>query len=157
MGYGDGVRDQFVGDGIRLDSAMAFWVHRVYQAQRNAMYRAFREKGVELTPEQWSVLVRLWERDGRTQSDLCESTFRDRPTMSRMIDALENAGLVTRRATEGDARAKLVFLTAAARELKPKLVPVAKRLVSQMLEDIPERDLETTRATLQKIFVNLDT
>ncbi len=150
------MRDQFVGDGIRLDSAMAFWVHRVYQAQRNAMYRAFREKGVELTPEQWGVLVRLWERDGRTQSDLSESTFRDKPTMSRMIDALETAGLVTRRATEGDARAKLVFLTASARELKPKLVPVAKRLVSQMLKDIPDRDLEVTRTTLQKIFANLD-
>jgi DNA-binding MarR family transcriptional regulator len=150
------MRDQFIGDGIRLDSAMAFWVHRVYQAQRNAMYRAFREKGVELTPEQWGVLVRLWERDGRTQSDLSESTFRDKPTMSRMVDALETAGLVTRRATEGDARAKLVFLTAAARELKPKLVPIAKRLVGQMLKDIPEHDLEVTRATLQKMFANLD-
>jgi DNA-binding MarR family transcriptional regulator len=155
--YVETVRDQFIGDGIRLDSALAFWVHRVYQAQRNAMYRAFREKGVELTPEQWSVLVRLWERDGRTQSDLCESTFRDKPTMSRMIDALEKGGLVVRRATEGDARAKLVFLTAAARELKPRLVPVAKRLVGQMMKDIPERDLETTRATLQRIVANLDT
>jgi DNA-binding MarR family transcriptional regulator len=150
------MHDQFTGEGIRLDNAMAFWVHRVYQAQRNAMYRAFREKGVELTPEQWGVLVRLWERDGRTQTDLCESTFRDRPTMSRMIDALEAAGLVERRATEGDARARLVFLTAAARELKPKLVPVARRLVDGMLRGISQRDLETTRATLQRIFANLE-
>jgi hypothetical protein len=34
---------------------------------------------------------------------------------------------------------------------------VAKRLVGQMMKDIPERDLETTRATLQRIFANLDT
>jgi DNA-binding MarR family transcriptional regulator len=150
------MHDQFSADGIRLDNAMAFWVHRVYQAQRNAMYRAFREKDVELTPEQWGVLVRLWERDGRTQTDLSESTFRDRPTMSRMIDALETAGLVERRATEGDARARLVFLTTRARELKPKLLPVARRLVTSMLRDIPERDLEITRATLQRIFANLE-
>lgn len=150
------MHDQFTADGIRLDNALAFWVHRVYQAQRNAMYRAFREKDVELTPEQWGVLVRLWERDGRTQTDLSESTFRDRPTMSRMIDALESAGLVERRSAEGDARARLVFLTAAARELKPKLVPIARRLVGAMLKDIPPRDLEITRATLQKIFANLD-
>ena len=151
------MRDQFVGDGIRLDNAIAFWVHRVYQAQRNAMYRAFREKGIELTPEQWGVLVRLWERDGRSQSELSESTFRDKPTMSRMIDALESSGLVERRSTHGDARTKLVFLTEAARALKPKLVPVAKRLVGQMTNDISERDLDVTRATLQKIFSNLDT
>ena len=151
------MRDQFVGDGIRLDNAIAFWVHRVYQAQRNAMYRAFREKGVELTPEQWGVLVRLWERDGRTQSELSESTFRDKPTMSRMVDALESIGLVERRGAHGDGRTKLVFLTDAARALKPKLVPVAKKLVGQMTNDISERDLEVTRATLQKIFANLDT
>ena len=61
------MRDQFVGDGIRLDNALAFWVHRVYQAQRNAMYRAFGREGIELTPEQWGVLVRtMQERDGRT-------------------------------------------------------------------------------------------
>jgi DNA-binding MarR family transcriptional regulator len=150
------MRDQFVGDGIRLDNAIAFWVHRVYQAQRNAMYRAFREKGVELTPEQWGVLVRLWERDGRTQSELSESTFRDKPTMSRMVDALESVGLVERRSTHGDARTKLVFLTEAARALKPKLVPVAKKLVGQMTNDITERDLEITRVTLQKMFANLD-
>ena len=150
------MHDQFTADGIRLDNAMAFWVHRVYQAQRNAMYRAFREKDIELTPEQWSVLVRLWERDGRTQTDLSESTFRDRPTMSRMIDALESAGLVERRATKGDARARLVFLTATARELKPRLVPVARRLVGTMLRDISDHDLEITRSTLQKMFANLE-
>lgn len=150
------MRDQFTEDGIRLDNALAFWIHRVYQGQRNAMYRAFREQDIELTPEQWSILVRLWERDGRTQTDLSESTFRDKPTMSRMIDALEKAGLVERRATEGDARARLVFLTKAARELKPRLVPVARRLVGKMVADISEKDLEITRATLQKIFANLE-
>ncbi len=150
------MRDQFTESGIRLDNALAFWVHRVYQAQRNAMYREFREKGVELTPEQWGVLVRLWERDGQTQSDLSDSTFRDRPTMSRMIDALEARGLVERRSSEGDGRARLVFLTKASRELKPVLVPVAKRIVARLTRGISERDLETTRATLQHIFGNLE-
>ena len=79
------MKDQFKGDGIVLDNALAFWVHRVYQVVRNETYRAFRDAGTELTPEQWVVLVRLWEQDGRTQNDLCDSTFRDRPTMSRMV------------------------------------------------------------------------
>ncbi len=151
-----GVRDQFKGDGIVLDNALAFWVHRVYQATRNEIYRVFRERGTELTPEQWVVLVRLWERDGRSQNELCDSTFRDRPTMSRMVDALQARGLVTREAHPTDKRARMVYLTREAKALKPKLVPAARGIVDRMLAGIPNEDLVTTRRTLQKIFDNLE-
>lgn len=150
------MRDQFQGDGIVLDNALAFWVHRVYQATRNEMYRVFREHGVELTPEQWVVLVRLWEHDGRTQNDLCDSTFRDRPTMSRMIDGLEARTLVTRRPLPSDARARMVHLTHEGKALKPKLVPAARGLVKRMLAGISDDDLSTTRRTLQRMFENLE-
>ena len=150
------MRDQFKGDGIVLDNALAFWVHRVYQASRNEIYRVFREKGAELTPEQWVVLVRLWERDGRSQNELCDTTFRDRPTMSRMIDGLEARGLVTREALPSDKRSRIVCLTKAAKVLKPKLVPAARDIVDRMLAGIPHEDLVTTRRTLQRMFANLD-
>ena len=61
------MRDQFDKDEIVLENALAFWVNRFYETTRRAMYRAFREHGHELTPEQWMVLVRLWERDGHAE------------------------------------------------------------------------------------------
>lgn len=150
------MHDQFTGDGIILDNALAFWVHRVYQATRNEMYRAFRERGEELTPEQWTVLVRLWERDGRSQNDLCESTFRDKPTMSRMIAGLENRGLVHRRVDSEDARSRIVSLTKQGRGLREVLVPAARQLVHRMLEGVSEGDAKVTRRTLERIFNNLE-
>lgn len=150
------MHDQFTSTGIILDNALAFWVHRVYQAQRNEMFRVFREEGVELTPEQWTVLVRLWERDGRTQNELCDSTFRDRPTMSRIIDGMEARLLVQRRAAKDDARARRIHLTAEGRKLEARLVPVARALVARMLHGIDEADLVVTRRTLQRLFDNLE-
>src|SRR3982751_6871400 len=126
-----GVKDQFVGGTIVVDNALGFWIHRVYQASRNEMFRAFRDKGEDVTPEQWAVLIRLWERDGRTQSDLSEATFRDRPTMSRILDGMEQRELVERRADKTDGRARLIHLTRRGRDLQKKLVPVAERLVSR--------------------------
>ncbi len=149
------MHDQFTEDGIILENALAFWVHRVHQATQLASYAAFREANVELTPEQWAVLVRLWEQDGQTQTALCELTFRDKPTMSRMIDGLEQRDLVTRRSAPSDSRAKLVFLTRAGKAMKPKLVPVAKGLVEAMIAGIPKDDLVATRRTLRRIFENL--
>jgi DNA-binding MarR family transcriptional regulator len=150
------MRDQFVGpSGIVLEKALAYWIHRVYQAERVEMFRLFRDEEEELTPEQWIVLVRLWEDDGRTQTELGESTFRDRPTMSRILDSMERRGLLERRADPESARAWRVHLTARGKGLRKKLVPKAKHLVERSQRGISAKDLATTRETLMQMFANL--
>jgi DNA-binding MarR family transcriptional regulator len=149
------MKDQFSGGKIVVENALAFWVSRVYQAARGEMYRAFRAHDVELTPEQWAVLVRLFEQDGRTQGEISESTFRDPPTISRILDGMEARGLVERRPHPEDGRARAVHLTRRGRALEKKLVPVVEELVARMVRDVDEQDLVTTRATLKRIFANL--
>ena len=149
------MRDQFTDDGIILDNALAYWVHRVYQATRNATFQSFRAEGEEVTPEQWIVLVRLWEQDGRTQTELGESTYRDRPTMSRILAGMEKRGLVRRKTDPDHARIWRVHLTPRGRALREELVPRARELVERSLRGIPARDLEITRATLRRIFENV--
>jgi DNA-binding MarR family transcriptional regulator len=148
--------DQFEGDGIVVDKAIGFWIQRVYQRSRGEMYRLFREQGVEMTPEQWMVILRLWEADGPSQSDLCEATLRDAPTMSRILATMERSGLVVRRPAPDDARARHVFLTKEGRALRKKLVPVARGLVERMVRGIHEEDLAAMRRTLIRMFENLE-
>ena len=149
------MRDQFVDDGIILDNALAFWIHRVYQATRNASFEVLRAEGEDVTPEQWIVLVRLWEQDGRTQTELGESTYRDRPTMSRILAGMERRGLVKRKTDPDHARIWRVYLTARGRALREELVPRARQIVERSLRGIPARDLEITRTTLRRMFDNL--
>jgi len=138
-----------------VDRAIGFWIHRVLQASRNEMYRRFREQGEDITPEQWAVLIRLWEKDGQTQSELSEATFRDRPTMSRIVDSMEGRGLVARRVDAEDARARRIHLTRRGRTIEKKLVPVAEEIVTRMTDGIDVRALETTREALKRMFANL--
>lgn len=151
------MKDQFTVHGIVVDNAIGFWIQRVYQATRTEMYRLFREEaGEEITPEQWMVLIRLWETDARTQADLCEATSRDAPTMSRIVDGMERRGLLQRKSDADDGRVRVVHLTRKGRELEKRLVPIAKKLVTRLVRGIPEDDLVTTRATLRRMFENLD-
>jgi DNA-binding MarR family transcriptional regulator len=149
------VKDQFRDGGIQVDNAIGFWIHRVYQASRNEMFRAFREQGEEVTPEQWAVLIRLWERDGRTQTELSDTTFRDPPTMSRIVDGMQARGLLERHADANDGRVRIVRLTRRGRDLKRKLVPVVERLVGSMVAGIDEAALITTRDALRRMFANM--
>jgi DNA-binding MarR family transcriptional regulator len=148
---------QFTADGgIVLEEALGFWVSRVYLASRAELYRRFKAHGVEITPEQWMVLVRLWQAEGVTQTDLAARTFRDLPTMSRIIGTMERTGLVTRKADPEDGRARLVYLTARGRSLRKALVGEARAMVGSMLQGIPEADVAKTRKTLQRILENLE-
>ena len=149
------MKDQFRDGGIVVDNAIGFWIHRVYQASRNEMYRKFREVGEDVTPEQWAVLIRLWERDGRTQSELLDATFRDAPTMSRILAVMEDRGYLARHADAEDGRVRLVRLTRRGRELKKKLVPVAEGIVRRMVAGVPDAELVNMRSNLRRMFENL--
>ncbi|MCE9580712.1 MAG: MarR family transcriptional regulator [Deltaproteobacteria bacterium] len=149
------MKDQFKDGSVVVDNAIGFWIHRVYQASRNDMYREFRAHGEDITPEQWAVLIRLWERDGRPQSELSEATFRDAPTMSRILDVLVARGLLERRQDAADGRVRNIHLTRQGRALEQKLVPLVEAIVARMVEGIDERALATTRTTLRKMFANL--
>jgi DNA-binding MarR family transcriptional regulator len=149
------MRGQFDGDDVRLEKALPFLIHACYQQIRSVTYKEFLGHGLELTPEQWIVLVQLWQKDGQSQSSLSELTLRDKPTMSRIIDTMEKTGLVERSVDAQDARARLVKLTRQGKALQPKLVPVAKHIVSRLEAGISERDLETTHRTLARMLENL--
>ena len=149
------MRDQFDGDQIVLENALPFLIHGIAQRVRTVTYQAFNQHGLELTPEQWIVLARLWQRDGRTVSELSESTLRDRPTMSRILDSMVASGLVTRTVDSRDARTRIVALTREGKALRKKLVPIAKGLVQRLEAGVSEADLLTTRQTLRRLFENL--
>jgi len=149
------MRDQFEGDQVVLENALPFLLHGLYQRIRGVTYREFNKHGLEITPEQWIVLARLWQRDGRTVSELSESTLRDKPTMSRILDSMEKSGLVTRTADSKDARTRIVALTREGKTLRKKLVPIAKSIVLRLEAGVPEEDLLTTRRTLRRLFENL--
>jgi MarR family transcriptional regulator, organic hydroperoxide resistance regulator len=137
----------------KLDDALGFWMHLAQNRVRMQAEEMMAPFGV--TPEQWAVLARLWEQDDRTQTELAEATFRDRPSVTRMIDGLEQRGYVVRARHPADGRSHRILLTQAGRELEQELVPRVAKFVARWTRNIPERDLATTRRTLRALYENL--
>jgi len=150
------MRDQFEGDRIVLDNALTFVLHGTYQRIRTFAYREFATHGVEITPEQWMVMVRLWQHEPITQVQLGELTLRDGPTITRILVGMEQRGWIKRGHDPHDGRVRFVRLTAEGRALRKQLVPVARAIVARAEAGISERDLVTTRETLRRIAANLE-
>ncbi len=108
---------------FQLDESIGFTVNRTALKLKTEMAR--RLKPFELSPEQWSVLNRLGEGDGISQKDLADRTFKDAPTTARILDKLEDRGLVRRSDHPDDRRTFLIFITIQGQELRERIVPVA--------------------------------
>lgn len=121
------------------------------------LQKNFRQAGIEITIEQWSVLYHLWKEDGRSQQQLCEATFRDKPSITRLVDNLEKAKMVKRVAAKKDRRINLIFLTKEARELQDETMRVANQTLNESLEGVKKEDVEIAKTVLQKVYDNLAT
>lgn len=155
--YGWGMRGQFSGDHINLEKAVAYWLLRANAAVRTEMYRAFRVLDVEMTPEQWVVLVRLWSQDGLSQTQLCDLTHKDKTTMSRILALMQKRGWVVRKALPEDLRQYQVRLTPKGRGLEKSAASVARSMVARLEAGFSEMELLALRKSLQLLVKNLET
>ena len=97
---------------------------------------------IDITPEQWTVLCYLWSRDGVTQQELCNATFKDKPSMTRLIDNLEKQQLVVRSSGVKDRRINLIHLTDKGRELEMETKPLVTAVMREALEGFSDKEVE---------------
>lgn len=121
----------------------------------NKLFQNLNEAGFEITPEQWMLLVNLWQKDGINQNEVAKNCAKDKTTITRAVHNLEKLGLVMRMKNKNDARNNHIYLTDKARALQTEVIPVIKKTVKEAQAGIAEKDLEITKQTLQKLYNNL--
>ena len=131
-------------------------VGKVSTAINRAFLRSFANEGIEISTEQWSVLACLWQKDKVTQQALCTLTLKDKPSMTRLIDKLEKANLVTRVADHNDRRINLIHLTEKGLALQQRATELVDKIVSKALNNITDEELNIGRTVLKKILANLN-
>ncbi len=119
------------------------------------LQKYFREKGLDLTVEQWSILVHLWKYDGVSQQELSNRTFRDKPSITRLVDNLEKLGLVERKASDTDRRINRIYLTDAGKALRDPTMELANQTLNEGLVGISPEDIEITKRVLESVYENL--
>jgi DNA-binding MarR family transcriptional regulator len=119
------------------------------------LQKKFNTSGLNLTIEQWSVLYHLWKEDGKSQQELCNATFRDKPSITRLVDNLEKLGLVKRMPSENDRRINKVQLTKQALKLQEETMSLAEETLNEALEGVPAEHINLCKEVLQKVYDNL--
>lgn len=119
------------------------------------LQKKLNEAGLNLTIEQWSVMYQLWKQDGISQQDLCNATFRDKPSITRLVDNLEKLGLVKRVASESDRRINKIELTRQSLKLQEQTMMLAEETLNEALDGVPAEKVEVCKEVLQIVYDNL--
>jgi DNA-binding MarR family transcriptional regulator len=119
------------------------------------LQKNFKQNGLDITIEQWSVLYHLWKQDGLNQQELCTATFRDKPSITRLVDNLEKLKLVKRISSKEDRRRNLIYLTDTARKLQDQSMDLANQTLNEALHGVDEKDIELCKSVLQRVYDNL--
>jgi DNA-binding MarR family transcriptional regulator len=122
----------------------------------HALRKAFdrRAVGLGVTRAQWKVLFRLHRKPDLRQIELADMLDIEPITLSRIVDRLEEGGLVERRPDPADRRAWRLHVTAKAQPLIAKLRTIADEMIAEAFAGIDEKDIETTRRVLSSAREN---
>ncbi|MBP9098598.1 MAG: MarR family transcriptional regulator [Ferruginibacter sp.] len=119
------------------------------------LQKNFKQNGVDITIEQWSVLYHLWKEDGMSQQSLCDATFRDKPSITRLVDNLEKLNLVKRVASKDDRRINMIYLTTEAQQLQEQTMELANQTLNEALVGVSNGQIEIAKEVLQQVYENL--
>jgi DNA-binding MarR family transcriptional regulator len=141
---------------FRKGELYSFITGKASIAVARRLQRKFNQAALNLTIEQWSVLCQLWKHDGSSQQELCKRTFRDKPSITRLVDNLEKLQLVKRVPSESDRRINLVFLTRQGAKLEEQTMSLAEQTLNEALSGISADHINLCREILQKVYENVN-
>ena len=128
-----------------------------FKATKKDLMKRFRDNDIDLTPEQWTVLDSLANRGKLAQKELAAGTFKDAPTVSRIVDLLVQCELITRTSDRVDRRILHIDLTEKGQMLYERTLSVVVEARKQGWKGLTDEDYDTFKRILETISNNVQT
>lgn len=137
-----------------LSKPLGFFVTKAHLLMRNNLQKKFKE--YDMTQDQWMILNRLSGKDGCTQMELAKKTYKDKATITRMLDTLEKMGLVRRESIPDDRRVFLIYVTEEGKRIQESLIPLAREASEEAVKGLSADEVEELKRLLVKVISNFD-
>jgi len=133
----------------RIEECLSFLLGKAYQQVNQDAKRRLAPHGV--TPVQYALLKVLWERDDQSGVEIGGRLQLDSATITGVLDRLERAGFVARRADPRDRRVNRIVLTAQGRAAQAGLDREMAALNAAWFGRLSTGDADRLRAALGEL------
>jgi MarR family transcriptional regulator, organic hydroperoxide resistance regulator len=108
-----------------------------------------------VTTGQWSALRVLWQEEGLSQVELSQRMMVEKASLTAVLKAMEAQGLITRARNAEDRRKVNIYLTAAGRRLKSKILPLVGKINKRATRRLSAADVHQLHTLLARVMLNL--
>lgn len=132
-----------------------FIMERTTKRMKQYFQRILSEADADITVDQWVILQQLDQQDGRSQLELARATYKDAPTVTRIIDLLAQKKLVERAPDPDDRRRFRICLTDRGRKKIASVLPLVISFRQAAWAGLNDEQIDQLVDTLNIIFDNL--
>lgn len=136
-----------------MDIPFHLLILKAYNAQKNKM-RPFMQ-ALGLSTGQPKILSFLRMRDGCMQKDLAEYCNIEPATVSRLLNHMEERGLIARRIDDGNRRAVRISITETGKETEQRMRLYFQEVNRISLDGFSEEEREQFMDYLRRMHENL--
>ena len=133
-----------------------FILERTAKRMKQFFQQKLMQADADITVDQWVILQELDREEGLSQLEIGQATFKDAPTITRIIDLLCKKGLTRRTPDPKDRRRFRIKLTPEGQQRIREVLPTVKSFRREAWQGLREREVDQLVRTLNKIFENLN-
>ncbi len=135
-----------------LDDCLAFIASRSAKVFSEALEERLRPYNI--TRAQWIAMYYIHTGDSITQRQLADKMSVKEPTVVRLLQKIEQDGLLERSGNEMDKRVKRLLLTERGTRLCCDILPVVEKFKEDTIAEVSEEDLQTLKDVLSRMVAN---
>jgi len=143
------------GRSAAADRSLGFLLRDTSRLMRRRFVQRAKEAGLNLNRSEALVLVHVAQSPGTSQTGLATALDIEAISVVRLIDTLQDAGLIERRPHPTDRRIRTLWLTPAAQAALTQIRAIAGVVDAQALADISETEHQRLLHLLDTIRSNL--
>lgn len=125
---------------LEIHNMAGHLIRRLHQISASVFQDAMKTAGVDLTSVQFAALNAIFANPGIDQAGLAGLIAYDRATIGGVVDRLEAKGLILRRISPRDRRARELSLTDLGRETLARAAPVVRAIQQKMLTGLSDAE-----------------
>jgi MarR family transcriptional regulator for hemolysin len=138
----------------KLNDTFLYTIDKCFRSYHQFAQKNVRNAGFNITIDQWLILKNVAENPDITQNDLGKLVFKDKASITRIIQLLVNAGYLIRETHVDDKRRANLTLTKSGEKITAAVEKVAIQNRAAALKDVNLQLMTEMKKTLQAIIKN---
>ncbi len=140
-----------------MKSTLGFLTSQNRHLGNRIFEKMIRDSGVDaFSGAQGRILYVLWERGTLSISEICKLTSLANSTMTKMLDQMENNGLIIRERNTENRKQILISLTDKARQYRKKYDDVSEKMNDLTYRGFSDDELQIYENMLMRIKSNFE-